>query len=99
MPMRNQRKGKISELCGLVGGNSLRMSLPTTKTLPKKSRLTLNMWPILSHLRLKRRERSCGREFLVLQYGRFNELHQRIAKQKRISPIVEPKRHFIKVSC
>lgn len=36
-------------------------------------------------------------EFLILQHGRFNELHQRIAEEVRIGPIVEPERYFIEV--
>jgi hypothetical protein len=37
-------------------------------------------------------------ELFVLQDWCFDQLKERVTKQIRISPIVEPKRHLIKVS-
>ena len=56
-----------------------------------KDRVILSGSPQKSDSRLGRGE------FFVLQYGSFNELHQRIAKQVRVGTIVKPERHFIKV--
>jgi len=40
---------------------------------------------------------SSSSELFVLQYGRINEFHHRVAEQVRIMVIVKPKRHFIEV--